>query len=62
MTLTTLLSILLGLAIVGLIVWLIITYIPMPAPFKTVILAIAAIVLIIWLLGWLPSGAHLFGR
>jgi hypothetical protein len=58
--LTALLSILLGLAIVGLIVWLIVTYIPMPAPFKTVIIAIAAIVLIIWLLGWLPSGAHLF--
>jgi hypothetical protein len=62
MSLSALLTILLGLAVVGLIVWIIVTYIPMPPVFKTVIIAIAAIVLIIWLLGWLPSGAHLFAR
>lgn len=37
-------------AVVGLIVWLITTYIPMPAIFKTVIYVICAVVLILWLL------------
>ena len=52
MTLTSLLTVLLVLAVFGLILWLILTYIPMPAPFKTVIIAVAAIVLIIWLVQW----------
>ena len=37
-------------AVVGLLVWLITTYIPMPPVFKTVIYIICAIVLILWLL------------
>jgi preprotein translocase subunit SecE len=52
MTITSLLTVLLVLAVFGLIVWLIVTYIPMPPPFKTVIVAVAAIVLIIWLVQW----------
>ena len=52
MTITSLLTVLLVLAVFGLIVWLIVTYIPMPPPFKTVIIAVAAIVLIIWLVQW----------
>ena len=44
------LMILLGLAIFGLVVYLITTFIPMTPPVKSVIIAIAVIVLIIWLL------------
>lgn len=44
------LGLILTLALVGLIVWLIITYIPMPQPFKTIILIIVAICLILWLM------------
>lgn len=50
------LSIILGLALVGFIVWLIVTYIPMPAPFQTIIIAFVAICLIIWLLGAVGVG------
>ncbi len=40
----------LTIAILGLIVWLVVTYIPMPPVFKTVILIIAAIFVILVLL------------
>lgn len=50
------LSLILTLALVGLIVWLIVTYIPMPAPFRTVILVVVAICLIIWLMGMFGIG------
>ena len=43
-------SLILTLALVGLIVYLITTYIPMPAIFKTVIYVIVAVVLIIYLM------------
>jgi len=46
----SLLMLLLVIALVGLVVYLIITYIPMPQPFKIVIGAIAAIVLILWII------------
>lgn len=39
------------LALIGLIVYLIITFIPMPEVFKTIILAVVAIFLIIYLMG-----------
>ncbi len=45
------LSILLTLAIVGFIAYLIITYIPMPEPFKQVIIVVLIIVLLLWLIG-----------
>ncbi len=45
-----LLSLVLTLAVIGLIIWLVTTYVPMPAPVKTVIIAIVVIVLCIWLL------------
>lgn len=45
------LGIILTLALVGLIVYLILTYIPMPQPFKTIILVIVAVCLILWLMG-----------
>lgn len=50
MGISPLISIILALALVGLVVYLVVTYIPMPAPFKTVIIAVAAIVLILWLI------------
>lgn len=46
----TILGVLLGLAIFGFILWLIVTYIPMPEPIRTIIIAVAVIALILWLL------------
>jgi hypothetical protein len=46
----TLIGLILTLAVVGFILWLIITYIPMPAPFKNIIVVVVVIVLILWLL------------
>jgi hypothetical protein len=43
-------TLLLTVAIVGFLVYLIVTYIPMPDIFKTVIIAIAVIVLILYVL------------
>ena len=44
------LSILLTLAIFGFILWLVTTYIPMPSPVKTVIIAIAVIFMVLWMM------------
>lgn len=44
-------ALILMLAFAGLIVYLVVTYIPMPDIFRTVILVIVAIVLIIYLMG-----------
>lgn len=46
----SLIALLIFVAILGLIVWLITTYIPMPEPFKMVIYVIAVIFLLIMLL------------
>lgn len=54
MDLSALVSVLLVLAVIGLVVYLIVTYIPMPPPFKIVIYAVAAIALILWLLKSFP--------
>lgn len=55
-----LLGLMLTLAIFGLIAYLILTYIPMPAPVKTIIMAIMVIILIVWLLGFVGiGGGHL---
>lgn len=51
LSLATVLTLLLYLAVFGLVVYLIVTYIPMPAPVRTIIIAIAVILLIIWLIG-----------
>ena len=32
--------------------WLLLTYVPMPAPVKTVIIALVVICLIVWVLDW----------
>ncbi len=49
-------ELILTIALVGLIVWLIVTYIPMPAPFKTVIMVVAAVFIILWLMSALGIG------
>lgn len=46
----TILLLLFKLAICGFIVWLIVTYIPMPDVFKQVIIGVAIIVLLWWLI------------
>ncbi len=43
-------SLILTLALAGLIVYLIVTYVPMPPIFKTVIMVVAAICLILYLM------------
>lgn len=48
---TGLLSLIVYIAIIGLIVWAIITIVPMPQPFKTVIVVIGALVCLLILLG-----------
>jgi hypothetical protein len=42
------LMLLLTLAVFGFVVWLIVTYIPMPAPVRNVIVVIAVIILLLW--------------
>ena len=46
----TLLEVLIGLAVFGLIVGLIVQYVAMPEPIRKTIIAIAVIVLIVWLI------------
>jgi predicted membrane channel-forming protein YqfA (hemolysin III family) len=42
-------SLILGIALIGLVVYLITTFIPMPAPFKTIIYVIAVVILVLYL-------------
>jgi len=50
MTLVSLVVLLLSFALIGFIVYLIVTYIPMPEPFKQVIIVACVILLILYLL------------
>ena len=43
-------SLILTLALLGLIVYLVVTYIPMPAPFRQIIIVIAAVFLILYIM------------
>lgn len=43
--------------VVGLIVWLAITYVPMPAPFKTALPILALVLLIVLLIALMFGGA-----
>ncbi len=45
-----LISLVLVLAVVGFICWLILQYVPMPAPFKSVIIVVIVIVMVLYLL------------
>lgn len=44
-----LLTILLTVALIGAITWVVINYVPMPEPFKRLIVAIVIIALLIWI-------------
>jgi len=51
------------LALIGFLVYLVTTYIPMPEPFKLAIIVIVVIVMILWLLGNVVPLPHSpFGR
>jgi len=50
-----LVELLIAVIVAGLIYWLL-TLLPIPAPFKNVVLVIFIIICVIWLLGWLPFG------
>ena len=55
-------SILVTLVVVGVVIWLVQTYIPLPAPIKTVITVLLVLILCIWLLqvtGVIGGGSHL---
>jgi hypothetical protein len=51
-----LLTLILVLALIGFVLWLITTYIPMPDPFKQVIVVLVIIVLVVWLARVLLGG------
>jgi len=58
MGLTELLTVVIVLAIVGFAIWLVVTYIPMPDPFKKVIVVVVVLVLLLWVVrALLGSGA-----
>lgn len=46
----TLLGLILVLAVFGFVLWLITTFIPMPEPVKTIIIAVAVLFLLLWVL------------
>jgi len=54
------LGLIVQMAIFGLILWLILTYIPMPAPVKTVITVVAVILLVLWLLQFVGAVGPVF--
>ena len=55
-----LISIIVVLVVVGVILWLVQTYIPMPAPIKTVITVVVVLFLCIWLLRLFGIGTNLY--
>lgn len=55
-----LIEIIIALVLVGVIVWVVQTLLPIPPPFKTAILAIVGLILILWLLQLL--GVFTFGH
>jgi len=62
MDIVGLLTLVLLLALVGFVVYLIVTYIPMPAPFKQVIIVVVVILIVLWLIATVAGsvgGLHL---
>lgn len=47
----SLITVIVVLAVVGMLVWLVNTYLPIAPPFKKIITAVAVIVVVLWLLG-----------
>ena len=58
MGLAELLTTILILALFGFVVYLIVTYIPMPPIFKQVLMVVVAVLVIIWLIGIVGGGGH----
>jgi len=46
----SLIALILGLALVGLVLWLVVTYVPMPAPYKQALVIIIVILVVLWLI------------
>jgi hypothetical protein len=53
LSLSALLTFVLTLALIGFIVWIIVTYIPMPDVIKRVVIVVVAIVMLLWALRYL---------
>jgi hypothetical protein len=49
-------QILIALVVIGVCLWLVQTYIPMPAPIKTVITVVVVLLLVVWLLNLFGLG------
>jgi uncharacterized membrane protein len=56
MTLAGILTAILIIAIIGFVLWLIITYIPMPDPIRQVIIVVVVVLIIIWLISVIAGG------
>lgn len=53
-----LISLIIYIAVIGLVLWLVTTYVPMPEPIKRILVVVVVVVLVIWLLTTLlPLGA-----
>jgi len=50
MDLSSLISVVLVLVVLGFLLWLLFTYVPMPDPFKTIIMVVIVICVVLWLL------------
>ncbi len=57
MSIAGILMTLLLFALVGFVVWLIVTYIPMPEPFAKVIIVACVVLLVLYLIAMLTGGA-----
>lgn len=57
-----LISVILVLVVVGVVLWLITTYIPMSPPIKTVLTVVIVLVLCLWLLSLFGIGTIKVGR
>jgi hypothetical protein len=53
LSLSALITFVLTLALIGFIVWIIVTYIPMPDVIKRVVIVVVAIVMLLWALRYL---------
>ena len=57
-----LISVILVLVVVGVVLWLVTTYIPMSPPIKNILVAVVVIALVLWLLSLFGVGRIPVGR
>ena len=48
----TALSLLVALAVLGFVVWILVTFVPMPEPYKRLVLGVAILIVVILVLRW----------